>query len=1464
MNRAIEESVICERLGVWHSVKNRRGYWTDVACMGLLLLLPLLLFAPVALGGTTLLPADVLYLFQPYRAAATEMGVDGVQNALVGDLILQNYPWKQFLVNAFHSRTLPLWDPYLFSGHPFLANGQHSALYPLTWLFFLFPIPRAFGLFMVIQLGIAGLSMYGFARVIRAHRIGALIAGITFQLSGFMVISAVHPMIVAGASWLPLALACIECTVERRRFWAQSRTTLPWVLLGAGALGLQALTGHAETTYFVLLVMAGYAGWRLLHRLLTLERTSWRAEVLTPALGLVLMVGLGLALGAVQLMPFYETARNSFRQGAVSLEEVLGWAYPKRRLITFLIPNFFGNPTHTTLYDIFTGEIVQASRNAHGGAISTFDWGLKNYVEGAAYLGVLPLLLALIAVLRPPGLVLTAGDRDTNKMSVWRRVGRWIREPCVPFLTALSIFSLACIFGTPVYGLVYALPFLNQSHSPFRWVFPLTVAVSALAGLGATTVVKVRQLHGPQHRESARMTGGMDTAGAERTPRRSRLVRMLLWYTEPNLVSVVGSLAIWGGLLVAVGTVTSWLAFDAIEPVVTRLFWALARAAYAFTDARAFFAYLFPWTLTFAAFLLTSGIVLRVSRCSIWLPKALGRLPVWELLAVVVVVTDLVVFGAGFNPSVDPALLDYRPPVVDFLAQDTGQWRLSTFNPHGRNTFTANVSMFYGFQDVRGYDSLFSAQYARYMSWIEPQGQLLYNRIAPFTQFSSLDSPLTDMLNVKYILTEEEIPLPKYREVYRDAAVRVYENLGVVPRAFALPTASTLVAHDITEVGKITQSYDPRYYAVVEATMEGWTGPVNDTGLVNTSGEINVPGMAASPEPVTPHPQTVTAYGINEVVIETTVDEPSWLILTDAFAPGWKAFVRPPGTGQDQEMEVPIARVAGNFRGIVLEEAALVRFKYTPNSVKIGAFISFLGGMMILFLTVVWTWRLIYREREQQTAVQRLAKNSIAPIVLNFFNRIVDFAFAALMLRILGPANVGDYYYAGYIYVWFDILTNFGLNTYLTREVSRHPQQARRYLVSTTLFRLGLSLIGVPLLLSFVGVRQSLIADLMGAPASRQAILSLLLLYLGLIPNSISTGLTALFYAYEKAEYPAMVTSLTTLVRVTIQTLVLIVGGGIMGLAASTFVINLVPLAVLGLLAWRLFPALRKGAIVPDEGRPALDRRLYEEMARESWPLMLNHLFATLFFKIDVFLMESILGSEMLGRYQIGYKLLEALMVIPSMFTLALFPVISRHAQDDRETMARFYRLGAKILVLLAWPAALITTVLAREMVLILGGPEYLPGAMVALRLMAWSMPISWINGITQYVLIALNRQRYLTRAYVLGFSFSLVANLLLMPRFGYRASALLHIFAELVLFIPFMIGVRRDLRAIGWWSMLGKPVLAAVAAGGAGWLLLGLGHFAAVAGVLIVYAALVWFLRVLNPEERATLAPLLRRTVKS
>ncbi len=75
----------------------------------------------------------------------------------------------------------------------------------------------------------------------------------------------------------------------------------------------------------MLLVVAGFAGWRLIHRSLTLSKSMRRSEVLSPALGVVLIVVLGLVLGAVQLLPFMKLpAIASARRGDAAAGSGLG------------------------------------------------------------------------------------------------------------------------------------------------------------------------------------------------------------------------------------------------------------------------------------------------------------------------------------------------------------------------------------------------------------------------------------------------------------------------------------------------------------------------------------------------------------------------------------------------------------------------------------------------------------------------------------------------------------------------------------------------------------------------------------------------------------------------------------------------------------------------------------------------------------------------------------------------------------------------------------------------------------------------------------------------------------------------------------------------------------------------------------------------------------------------------------
>jgi O-antigen/teichoic acid export membrane protein len=1460
----------------------------DLGLLVLLFLLPLLLFAPVALGSKTLLPADNLFLFEPYRTASADdsTGLSGVvgegfpHNHLLSDLILQNYAWKHFLVEAIHARELPLWDPYIFAGHPFLANGQHSALYPLSLVFYLLPLWRAYGVFVWLQLGLAGAFAYLFARVLRVPRLGGLVAGITFQFSGFMIVSVVHPMIIAGASWLPFILAMVELVVRRGATLERGSATLPWALLGALGLGCQILAGHAENTYFVLLVTSLYVVYRLLSTLVRSARLAgggkggargaWVDEargVVRTALWLALMLALGLALGAVQFVPLYEVVATSFRGGeaAASLQQVRGWAYPWRRLLTFGVPNFFGNPAHHGYFDLFAGRRVPALTFPDGQYI---DWGIKNYVEGGAYLGLLPLFLAAIAVLAwLKSYVLPLASRAVWFKSCASDLA-FDARPCarhsIPFFTLLALFSLGCVFGTPLYALVYALPLLKQSHSPFRWVFPLTLAVAILAGFGVKIVIETRKR--PPSSSIQPPTSNLQHPTSN----------FLLLGTPFSLVALCAALAFWGGVVTLVGLVLSRLFFPAIEPLVARAFQSLALAPAAFPDHRAFYSYEFKWVALFGLLLTGTGIVLRVSRCPIYL----RRRPVWEFLAVGLLVLDFVAFGKGFNPAVDPALLDYVPPVVEFLRQDDTLWRYATFTPPGTTkTMNANVGMFYELQTVDGYDSLFSRRYADYMALIEEQDELQYNRIASFSEWSSLDSPLTDLLDVKYVVTEVEIPNPKYQLVYRDDAVLVYENLAAMPRAFTLPASATVETDDL---GAAVQSYDPRRYVILDAE-----GPILDV---------------QTPRPATGDPQSVSRYTINEVEVDVRAREASWLVLADSYFPGWKAFVRPQGAGGEAEEQVVLYRVNGVFRGVLLEQAGVytVRFKYSPDSVKIGGFVTFIAGMLVLFLTGLYVWRFFYREEDDASTVRRVAKNSLAPIVINLFNRGIEMAFAALMARILGPAGNGRYATAINIYLWFDIIANFGLDMYLVREVARDRAHARQLFFSTTILRVLLFVAVAPTLAGFLAGRQAL-----GAPLADETVWAVVLLYLGLLPGSVANGLAALFRGYEKHEIPAAIQTVTTVVKVTLGALALVGGWGIMGLAGASILTNAATLVILALLArrviWERVPWALGGANLPPAGGgdrggadlpsagggdrgganlPPASRggsrggepppcfaggmEGGRAMLVASWPLMASLLLQALFTGANLLLLQRLQGDEVVGWYDAARKWVDALNIIPSFFTFAVFPVMSRQAAQDRSGLRRSYRLSVKLLTMAALPAAVLVTLLARVLVGLLSGQRFLPHGAEILQLLIWSILFGWTNSLTNYVLIALNRQRHVLLASGARVVFTIAANLIFVWRFSYMASAWIIIGGELLLVLLFYADLRRHLGPVAWGRTLGRPALAGLAAGGAAWAAASYSLPLALLAALIVYPGALVLLRALSPEEWALLVPLLPARLRS
>jgi O-antigen/teichoic acid export membrane protein len=444
---------------------------------------------------------------------------------------------------------------------------------------------------------------------------------------------------------------------------------------------------------------------------------------------------------------------------------------------------------------------------------------------------------------------------------------------------------------------------------------------------------------------------------------------------------------------------------------------------------------------------------------------------------------------------------------------------------------------------------------------------------------------------------------------------------------------------------------------------------------------------------------------------------------------------------------------------------------------------------------------------------------------MSLLSRSIDFAFAMLRLRVLSPAGEGSYAFAISFYGIFEIITRYGLGTLVMRDVAVDRTRARKYLTNTITLRIGLWLATLPVMALVCWFYWAVLGKLDVATAQAIALFAAALLF-----ANVSDAISAIFNAFEKMEYPAGISTATAVAKVALGALVLLppLSWGFVGLAFVSLVMNIFQ------MVW-LYIVLRQKILVSEPRRRGaeeqgvrgsgehrrtlglnlslnlnLDINLQRYMLRESGPLMLNNLLATVFWRISQWVLYGARNPAALGIFSAGVKYLDGLNMIPAYFTLAIFPLMSRYAASGSESLLKGYRLAVQLLYIVALPIAVFVSFAATPLIRILGGPAYLPGGAIALSIMIWSIPIGFINSVTQYVLIAVNQQRFLTKAFLIGVAFTTAANLLLVPKYGYLAAAFIQIPAELSLFIPFYWAVRRYVAPMPWLKMLGGPSLAA------------------------------------------------------
>ncbi|MDP2497746.1 MAG: YfhO family protein [Candidatus Palauibacterales bacterium] len=387
------------------------------------------------------------YLFAGLAALLTlgfysEFVLNPGQMVFGTDMVDQAYQLREFGAEQVKSGNgMPLWNPFVYSGLPYLAILPGPAFYPTSLLYLVLPLFRAIGWTYALHMFLSGLFAYYAAREFRMQKWAAVVSGLAFMFAGYVVstIYGGHDSRMFVMVLMPLVFGLVERGFRTERI-------SPFLAAGL-VVGCQLLTPHAQLMYFSSLSVALYALYRLVDRY---RREGSLRPLARPAGFLVLTFVIGAAVGAVQALPTLEMMGYGVRGGGLEgYEFAASWDVPPQEIASLFLPDLMG--------------LLQQY------------WGPNPFRINSMYLGAVPLALGCLAV------VGARRDRRT-----------W-------FFGGAGVLALLFALGdaTPVHRIFYeVVPLIDRFRAAEMMIGPVSFFVAMLAGLGWHRVLAARESAG--------------------------------------------------------------------------------------------------------------------------------------------------------------------------------------------------------------------------------------------------------------------------------------------------------------------------------------------------------------------------------------------------------------------------------------------------------------------------------------------------------------------------------------------------------------------------------------------------------------------------------------------------------------------------------------------------------------------------------------------------------------------------------------------------------------------------------------------------------------------------------------------------------------------------------------------------------------------------------------------------------
>jgi len=461
--------------------------------------------------------------------------------------------------------------------------------------------------------------------------------------------------------------------------------------------------------------------------------------------------------------------------------------------------------------------------------------------------------------------------------------------------------------------------------------------------------------------------------------------------------------------------------------------------------------------------------------------------------------------------------------------------------------------------------------------------------------------------------------------------------------------------------------------------------------------------------------------------------------------------------------------------------------------------------------------------------VKRIAKNTLVLTAADIISKILSFVLVVYIARYLGDVGFGKYSFAFAFCSLFLILSDLGLGTVLIRDVARDKSAAGKYLGNAAVIRFFLSL------LTFVLI--CIVISLMHYP--RDTTMAVYIVGLSLMVGSFSGIFGSVFRAFERMEYNALLATLEKILIVSLGIYVLFSGRGLIALV-SVFLVG----SIFGVIT-NVSVTFQKFVRPKFE----IDLKFWKWLIWQSFPFALAGIFISIYFYIDSVMLSVMQGDAVVGWYNAAYNLLSALIFIPSIFMIAVFPVICGFFKTSKDSLRIAYEKSSKYLFTIALPIVVGTVILAENIIYFIYGDVF-SHSIFALQILIWTFLFISVNGVLYYLLGAINRQVTIMKVTAACAGVNVALNLILIPKLSLIGASIATVATEVVLFVCYFYAVSASVCTLQLHKIAFKPIIAASVMGVCVYYLKELNIFLVVVLGAVIYFALLYALRAFTDED--------------